>query len=192
MAMVLMYTAPAWVAVASRIWFHEKVSGRKMAAIAIALTGAALICVSGGSLPEQYSIVGITCGLLSGVAYASHFPFYSWWKKRYSTGIIYTYMLFGGAVFLLPFISATPVPSPEGWGNLLVLGLLTNYAAYVALGRGLQRISQVQVAVIGNIEPALATLWVWLFFCETFNLYGWFGCTLVILSVFLLTIRQHK
>ena len=190
MAMVLMYTAPAWVAVASHFIFHEAISRQKLAAIGIALGGAALICFSGGSLPEEYSPLGIACGLLSGLAYASHFPFYSWWKTRYTTGVLYTYMLLGGAVFLLPFTQFAPEKSWEAWGHLLALGILTNYVAYIALGRSLQLISQIQSAVIGNIEPILATLWVWLFYGENFTVHGWLGCGLVIGAVFLLTIER--
>jgi DME family drug/metabolite transporter len=190
MAMVLMYTAPVWVAVASRCLFHEAISRQKLMAIYLALAGAALICFSGGSLPEEYSLPGIACGLLSGLAYASHFPFYTWWKPRYSTGVIYTYLLIGGAAFLLPFSRFSLGKPWEAWGNLLALGVLTTYAAYVALGLSLQRISQIQSAVVGNIEPILATLWVWMFFGENFTALGWLGCGLVIGAVFLLTIER--
>jgi DME family drug/metabolite transporter len=190
MAMVLMYTAPVWVAVASRYLFHEAISRQKLIAIYIALAGVALICLSGGSLPEEYSLLGIACGLLSGLAYASHFPFYTWWNSRYSTGVIYTYMLIGGTVFLLPFSQSLPGNSWEAWANLLALGTLTTYAAYIALGRSLQRISQIQSAVVGNIEPVLATLWVWMFYGENFTTPGWLGCGLVIGAVFLLTTER--
>jgi DME family drug/metabolite transporter len=192
MAMVLMYTAPVWVAVASRVLFQEPVSRRKFVVICIALSGTALACFSGGSLPGEYSLPGIACGLLSGLAYASHFPFYTWWRRRYSTSVIYTYMLLGGTVFLLPFSQFTPDKPWEAWGNLLALGVLTNYAAYIALTRSLRRISQIQAAVIGNLEPVLSTLWVWLFFGENFTLYGWLGCGLVIGSVLLLTTERKS
>jgi DME family drug/metabolite transporter len=190
MAMVLLYTAPVWVAVVSRGLFHEAISRQKLIAICTALVGVALICFSGGSLPEKHSLPGIACGLLSGLAYASHFPFYTWWKPRYSTGVIYTYMLLGGATFLLPFSEFLPGKSWEAWGNMLALGVLTTYAAYIALGRSLQRISQVQSAVVGNIEPILATLWVCLFYGENFTIHGWLGGGLVIGAVFLLTLER--
>lgn len=190
MAMVLMYTAPAWVAIASRFFFKETITRPKLLAIAIALAGTSLICFSGGSLPEEYSVLGIVCGLASGLAFASHFPFYTWWKHTYSIGTIYTYMLLGGAAFLLPFADFMPAKPMAAWGSLLALGFLTNYVAYVALAKSLQIISQVQAAVIGNIEPILATLLVWMFFEENFTVYGWIGCGLVIGAVFLLTIEK--
>ncbi|MFQ8736082.1 MAG: DMT family transporter [Bilophila wadsworthia] len=55
------------------------------------------------------------------------------------------------------------------------------------LRAGLQSINQVKAAIIGNIEPVLATFWVWLFWNENFSAYGWAGSALVISAVFLLT-----
>lgn len=49
MAVVLLYTAPVWVAVFSRLLFRERISPRKIGAIGVALTGTTLVCFSGGS-----------------------------------------------------------------------------------------------------------------------------------------------
>ena len=106
-------------------------------------------------------MLGIVCGLISGLCYASHFPFYVWWQPRYSTATLYAYMLLGGALALLPFVDFAPTRSWTAWANLLALGVVTNYGAYLAYGRSLQLISQVKAAIIGNIEPVLATFWVW-------------------------------
>lgn len=190
-AMVLLYTAPAWVALSSRIFFREAISLQKALAIGTALAGVALICFAGGSLSAVYSPLGIICGLLAGIAYASHFPFYACWGLRYSTGIIYTYMLLGGTIFLLPFVSYAPDKTWYIWTVLFALGFLTNYVAYVALAASLRRISQIQAAVVGNIEPLFATLWVWAFFGENFTPIGWAGCSLVMAAVFLMAIKRR-
>lgn len=191
MAMVLLYTAPAWVAVFSRILFHETFSGRKTVALALALGGTALVCFSGGSLKTEPSVLGIVCGLVSGLCYASHFPFYVWWQPRYSTATLYAYMLLGGALALFPFVEFAPERSWTAWLNLLALGVITNYGAYLAYGRSLRLISQVKAAIIGNIEPVLATFWVWLFWHENFSFSGWAGSALVLSAVFLLTADRN-
>lgn len=191
-AMVLLYTAPAWVAVGSRLFFREAVTGRKLAGIGVALAGALLIGASGGSLPEEFSLLGIVCGFIAGLAYASHFPFFVWSNARHATATIYAYMLLGGTVCLYPFVDFAPQKPMEGWLYILLLGVLTNYIAYVALAKSLRLISQIEAAVIGNIEPVLATLWVWLFYGENFTVYGWLGCGLVIGAVFILTMPGKK
>ena len=95
--------------------------------------------------------------------------------------------LLGGALALFPFVDFAPTRSWTAWANLLALGVVTNYGAYLAYGRSLQIINQVKAAIIGNIEPVLATFWVWLFWNENFSAYGWAGSALVIPAVFLLT-----
>ena len=190
MAMILMYTAPIWVAVFSRIIFHERVSGCKIACIAVALVGAVLVCLSGGSLPGEPSVWGIFCGIAAGFCYAVHFPFYVWWSGRHGTAVIYAWMLLGGTMFLYPLVDFAPERSWAAWGNLLALGIVTNYMAYFASGRSLERVNQVQAAVIGNIEPVLATFWVWLLWGENFSIYGWVGSGLILAAVLLLTMDR--
>ncbi len=191
-AMMLLYTAPIWVALASRFLFQEVISVQKFLAISTALVGAVLICLSGGSLSSDTSLLGIICGLVSGIIYASHFPFYVWWGRRYAIETIYTYMLLGGAISLFPFVSFMPDKGLEAWSGLLGLSFLTTYAAFLVFAESLKRITQIQAAVVGNIEPLLATLWVWLFFNENFDVYGWTGCGLIITSLFLLAIRRKS
>lgn len=103
-------------------------------ALALALFGTALVCFSGGSLNAEPSVLGIVCGLISGLCYASHFPFYVWWQSRYSTATLYAYMLLGGALALFPFVDFAPTRSWTAWANLLALGVVTNYGAYLAYG----------------------------------------------------------
>lgn len=189
LAMILMYTAPAWVAVFSRYFFKEEITSRKLTAIMLALAGATMICFSGGSLKSETSILGIFCGLASGFCYASHFPFFVWCKSKFSTSTIYAWMLLGGIVTLFPFVHFSSHYSLTAWAGLFALGAVTTYAAYLAYGASLKLISPVQVAVIGNLEPVLATLWVWLFWHENFSVIGWIGSALVLSAVFLLTIK---
>lgn len=186
-AVVLLYTAPVWVAVFSRFLFGERITKRKALAVGIALCGTALVCFSGGSLPGHASLEGIAFGLLSGLCYATHYPFYRWWQSRYSTASIYGYMLLGGVVALGLGGPININHAPDIWGWLFALGLLTCYMAYICYGQGLKRISLVRAAVTCHLEPVLGTLWVWLFWNECFSAAGWFGGALVLGAVCLLT-----
>ena len=186
-AVVLLYTAPVWVAVFSRCMFGERITKRKALAVGIALCGTALVCFSGGSLPGQASLTGIACGLLAGLCYATHYPFYRWWQSRYSTASIYGFMLLGGVAALGFGGPVTVNHAPSTWGWLFALGLLTCYLAYICYGQGLKRISLVRAAVTCHLEPVLGTLWVWLFWNESFSAAGWLGGALVLGAVLLLT-----
>lgn len=187
LAVVLLYTAPAWVAVFSRVLFHEPLAGRKLAALGVAMGGTALVCMSGGSLGTGPSALGIICGLLAGLFYATHYPFYNWWQSRYSTATLYTYMLLAGAVALFPFLDISLDKSPVTWGGLIFLGVFCTYGAYLAYGRGLRRLSPVRAAVVSNLEPVLGTLLAWVWWSENFSMLGWAGGVLVLFAVLLLT-----
>ncbi len=190
LAVVLLYTAPAWVAVFSRLLFGESLTGRKFAALAVAMSGTALVCFSGGSLGGEPSVLGILCGLGAGFCYATHYPFYVWWQDRYSTATLYTFMLLAGAVALFPFVDFLPDKSPTAWAGLAALGLFCTYGAYLAYGQGLRRISPVRAAVVSNLEPVLGTLLAWFWWQEAFPPIGWAGGALVLAAVLLLTTEK--
>ena len=183
-AAVLLYTAPVWVAVFSRLLFRERISPRKIGAIGVALTGTTLVCFSGGSLPGQSSLSGIACGLLTGLCYASHYPFYRWWQSRYATATIYGFMLAGGVLALWFCVPVSLNHGPRVWFWLAVLGVTSTFFAYTCYGQGLKRISLVRAAVTCHLEPVLSTLWVWLFWQENFGL--------VLAAVLLLTTDKSR
>ncbi|WP_298031651.1 EamA family transporter [uncultured Desulfovibrio sp.] len=192
MSVVLLYTAPVWVAVFSRLLFRERISPRKLSAIGVALTGTTLVCFSGGSLPGQTSVPGIVCGMLTGICYASHYPFYRWWQSRYATATIYGFMLAGGVLTLWFCVPVSLDHDPRIWFWLAALGVTTTFFAYACYGQGLKRISLVRAAVTCHLEPVLSTLWVWLFWQENFSRAGWLGSGLVLAAVLLLTTDKNR
>lgn len=189
---VLLYSAPVWVAIFSRLLFKETLSRVKLTALVIAIAGVAMICLSGGSLADKRpSTLGIGLGLLSGFVYASASIFFVLWKDRYSTSTIYAYMLLSGALALLPFVDVSPAKSAAAWGGLLVMGVLTCYGAFFAYGQSLRFISPVRVAIFCNLEPVVGTILCWLCWDESFPPIGWLGSALVIAAIISLA-REGK
>lgn len=186
LAVVLLYTAPVWVALFSRALFGERLTGRKLTALAVALGGTVLVCLSGGSAGGAPSWTGIVCGLAAGFFYATHYPFYTWWQNRYPTSTLYTFMLLAGALALAPFVSFAP-HGPLAWTGLVFLGVFCTYGAYLAYGAGLRRISPVRAAVVSNLEPVIGTVLAWAWWHENFSPSGWMGGALVLTAVFILT-----
>ncbi len=192
-AVVLLYTAPAWVAVISRVLFQEAISGAKLSAMGLALFGVIMVSLSGGSLDRPFSALGIGCGLAAGFGYACSFPFAVWYGRRYPIQTMYTYAFLGCSLVLLPLsLPLMPDKSVDAWALLVATSLLTNFLAYIALAMSLKRITQLQSAIIGNIEPILGTFWVWCFFNENFTAAGWAGCVLIMLAVLLLTLEKRN
>ncbi len=195
LAVILLYTAPAWVAVFSRVLFHELLSGRKLLALGVAMMGTLLVCLSGGSLKGTdgtLSVLGIVCGLASGFTYAAQYPFFVWWKNRYSNATLFAYIFLAAALALFPFLDINPDKPPVVWLALLALGGLATYGAYWVYGQGLRRISPVRAVVISNLEPVLGTFLAWAIWEESFSTLGWTGSLLVLAAVFLLTTDSNE
>ncbi len=184
MTSVLLYTAPFWVALFSRIFFKEQLTPLKIMAIVVAMAGVSLLCLSGGATPEKVDVIGILFGLLSGLAYSSHYVFGTIYLKRYSSITIYAYCLTVGCLVLMPFIDFVD-KSPEDWVALAVLGVVSSYGAYNAYCAGLKRLAPTKVAVLCNLEPLLTTILAFFFWGELFPLLGWFGAGLVLIGIFM-------
>lgn len=190
---VLLYSAPVWVAVFSKLLFGERLSRIKMIALTTAIAGVAMICLSGGSLADKApSPLGIGLGLLSGFVYATISIFFVSWKDTYDTSTIYAYTLLSGAAALLPFVDVSLVKSAPVWGALLVLGVVTCYGAFFTYGQSLRHISPVRVAIFCNLEPVVGTVLCWLWWNESFPPIGWMGSVLVIAAIIFLTREEES
>ncbi len=184
LASILLYTAPAWVALLSRLCFAEPLTRAKLAALGLAMAGAFLICRSGGGLQGGASAAGIGFGLLAGFTYSLHYVFSRHFLRRHSPVTMYLFCLPVGALALLPFVDFAP-KGPLAWSLLVLgMGLVTTYGAYLAYCEGMRRLSPTRVAVVANFEPVLAALLAYWLWDELFPPSGWVGAGLVIAAVF--------
>ncbi len=182
---VLLYTAPAWVAVFSRLVYKEKLSPAKTAAVILAVGGAALACSSGGGLPQGASRYGLLMGLASGLAYSAHYIFGAHYLRRYSPVSLYCWALPAGALILLPFVEFS-AKSPSSWMSLLLLGAVCTFGAYRAYGEGLKRLPPTTASVLAAMEPIIASLLAWWWWQELFSPLGWVGAALVVAAALLI------
>lgn len=185
MTSVLIYTAPFWVALFSRIFFKERLSPLKIAAILVAMAGVSLLCLSGGSTPKEMDIIGIAAGLASGLTYSSHYIYGAIYLKRFSSITIYAYCLTVGCLVLLPFVEFAE-KSMVDWAALVTIGVVSSYGAFTAYCAGLKRLAPTKVAVLCNLEPLLTTILAFFFWGELFPLLGWFGAGLVLVGIFMI------
>lgn len=202
LAAVLLYTAPAWVAVFSRFFFGESLTRVKLAAIVAALAGVLCISVSGAGEAgsggpalsgffENINMPGLLFGLLAGLLYSTHYIFAASYLKRYTTYTLYGYLMFFGALALLPFIDFMP-KAPADWLVLLVLGFVCTYCAYWFYCEGLKRLVPTRAAVLATLEPVIATAAAWWLWDERFAGLGWAGAALIIGAVLCLVLAPGK
>ncbi len=65
-AAILLYTSPIWIMLMSFLFFHEKMNGRKVLALALAFAGCVLVSGISG---EGITVKGLLIGLGSGIGY---------------------------------------------------------------------------------------------------------------------------
>lgn len=186
LASVLLYTAPAWVAVLAWLTLGERMHAHKLAALVMTLVGVACVSlgpalVSGKGL-GAVNLPGILLGLVSGFSYATYYIFGKRYLGRYATPTLFLYALPVGCLGLLPFVTFTP-KSGETWLFLVLLAVTTTYGAYSVYYEGLRRLSATRTAIVATLEPVLAAGLAYLWWDERFDLMGYLGSALILAAV---------
>lgn len=194
MAAVLLYTAPAWVALMSWLVLKEQMTTTKTACVLMTIIGVACISLgpklmSGGSI--DLNTFGIISGLVAGFTYALYYIFGKKYLHRYATPTIFVYALPVGAALLFPFIDFQP-KSIYAWIMLLSMAAVTAYGAFSVYYAGLKRLEATRASVIATFEPLVAAIFAYLLFGETFSLLGYAGSCLIIAAVFMVVVTGSR
>ncbi len=184
-AAVLLYTAPAWVAVLARLFLGERMTPMKLAAVALAFAGCVLVVGAFGPGVMRLTPAGLMAGLGSGLTYALYSIFGKTALRRYSPLTTVIYALGFGALFLIVIAGGImPVPA-GGVPALLYLIAGPTTAAYLLYITGLQWVEAGRASIIATLEPLVAALAGALILHEPFGPTQWLGAALVITGVVL-------
>lgn len=190
-AAILLYTSPIWVTLLSALFLHERLTARRLLALALAFGGCALVSgLSGGGLTP----LGLLLGLGSGLGYGLYSIFGPVALRRYSpfTVTAWTFLIAGaGAWFVTPpaaFLQTLRAcPSPGRTGLFLLLtALVTSIIPFLAYTLGLRRVEAGKAAVFATVEPLVATLFGVLVFHEPLTLLSALGMALILSAVVIL------
>jgi DME family drug/metabolite transporter len=186
LASVLLYTAPAWVAVLAWLMLGESMTGNKVLALCLTLAGVACVSLGPSLLSGQglgaVNLPGILLGLLSGLSYATYYIFGKRYLGRYATPTLFLYALPVGCLCLLPFVSFGQ-RTWQAWLTLAALGLTTTYGAYSVYYAGLRRLEATRTAIVASLEPVLAATLAYFWWNERFDLAGYIGSALILGAV---------
>jgi drug/metabolite transporter (DMT)-like permease len=164
-AILLQYTAPMWMYLASVWWLGEPADRRSSVALAFGLLGIGVI-VWAGSHEADLTVIGL--GLGSGVAYAGVIIGLRVLRDASSRWLTVLNHL-GGALALVPFLwyLAPPRPQPAQIAFLVFFGTVQMALPYWLMARGLRAISPQEAGAITLLEPLLNPLWAYLVAPET-------------------------
>ncbi len=190
LASVLLYTAPALVALGSSVFFREKLGAKGGLLVGLTVLGVALISLGGGK-GVLVSAVSIGWGLLSAATYALYYFYGKVYFDKYAIPALYAVALPIGALGLLPFVSFEH-KSLEAWSSIGLMASASTYLAYLAYSAGLRRLAATRASVTASLEPVVAAALAALFFGEQFSSLAIVGGLLVLGAVVLTGLSGEK
>ena len=188
LAAALLYSAPIFTSIESRIIFAEKIGGRKILAIAVCAVGCVLSATGGDFSSVNLSWIGIAFGLGAALAYSTQNIFGKMATGGASPFVVSTYQFLFATVFTV--IAGKPfstVANPLDGTMLLygfLLALIPTTIAYLLYFSGVQGIEEAsKVPVMAAMELVVATILGIIVFHEAFTLGSIAGVVLILASI---------
>ena len=160
-AVVLLYTSPVFIMLMSALFFRERITALKIAALVMTVAGCALVAGITGSTGITPPI--LLTGLASGLFYGLYTIFGRVALKRYSSLTVTVW------TFILGFCGALPVSRPaetlhtvSGSGTLLLwcmgIGVICTVLPYFLYTWGLSRMEPSKAAILVSVEPLVGAV----------------------------------
>jgi len=190
-AAVLLYTAPAWVALISAVFLGERLTPVKLVAVTLAMAGCALVARVYDVRGLQLNWLGIVAGLGAGLTYALYSVFNKIGLHRHDGWTVLAYGLLAGSVFLAPLqspqwlVTALRQPGAVVW--LLVLALGPTLGAGLSFNAGLRYVPVSSASIVATLEPVIASLLAFTFLHERLDPAQLVGGGLILAAVIFLT-----
>lgn len=185
MAILLQYLAPLWMLLFERLWLKVPLTPARLAALALALAGCAMVSVETEST-RPWGNGGVLLGLTAGVCFA----FYTLMSRHALKSHRDLTVLFYGFLFSALFWSASPdswqplsqIESFKIWMILYVVIFGTIFP-YLLFMRAMKHLSASHTGIISTLEPVVAALIAWIFLQEKLTGLQFSGGLCVLLAI---------
>ncbi len=185
---VLLYTAPFFLLLWSVLFFGERVSRWKLAAVSICFLGC-LIAVTEGHLNVlQVSFAGVMLALLAAISYSLMSAVSKGFIRSHAQVTILIYSFFFGAAVLLPYaVYSSDFPSDWSFSVLLAalgLGVIPSALSYSLYLSGIAKgVELSQAGVISTLEMVCSVFLAGLFFRESLGPVRLIGIALILIAI---------
>lgn len=177
-AILLQYTAPAWVAIFSVGFLGERVTRLDWLSVGLTIVGMTLFFREGLA---SVSLAGDLLALLSGFTIAWMTLFMRKQKDGSSLESALLGNLIAGLVGI-PFMFRSN-PTAQGWLGLVLLGVFQLGLSYILYTRALKSVTAVEAIIVSTLEPILNPIWAILLIGEYPSAWALAGGLLVVLAV---------
>ena len=194
-AAILLYTSPIWIMLMSFLFFHEKMNGRKVLALALAFAGCVLVSGISG---EGITVKGLLIGLGSGIGYGLYSILGTVALRKYSpyTVTAYTFLIAAAGSWFIcrPADMAQKFSDAGDLGFLVgfcfLTALVTAVIPFLAYTLGLELMEASKAGIIATIEPLVATLIGIVVFEEPLRFMSGAGMLLILAAVVVLNLKE--
>lgn len=192
-ATALVYTDPIWCAIIGLIFLSEKFSWKLTSSILLASIGVMMMT---GVFSEDgtFSLVGLICGLASGVFYALYLILVPRLKVKSIPSLKLTFYIFFTGMILLAVYGwclngkVEAISDSSCWINLILLGLVPTALSNICVTASLKLIDSTIVAILGAFEPLTAMVVGIALLGDPYSIISMTGAALILFAVALLTV----
>lgn len=192
-AVILLYTSPIFILIISAVLFKEKITGKKI--VALVLTFAGCIFVSGIAGGGQISAKGFLIGLCAGLGYALYSIFSRYALKKYDSLTVTFYTFIFSGLSLIPFVHIEQIPqylNGKTWIFAIGISLLCTVLPYIFYTYGLSGLETGKAAILVTVEPLVGTLVGFLLWGEPVSVVKILGIVLIFASIIILGMPEKK
>lgn len=192
-ATTIHFMYPVLTTLIMMLFFREKKSAWRFAAIALAVTGVSAL--SYGDASGSISMAGLFIVLLSALGYALYLVTVSQLKVGQMKGLWLTFyvFLFGTSFLFIGVTTTHTIHSIPDWhtaGNLILLAIIPTVISNLSLVRAVKSIGSTLTSVLGAMEPVTAVCVGICIFGEPFTHYIGIGIFLIITAVILIILKR--
>jgi drug/metabolite transporter, DME family len=162
-AVALLYTAPAFVVIASALLWRERVGTHRRIALGLVLAGVLLVTGAAGALLRGTATLppaALLLGLGAGAGYAAYTMFSKVATVR-DGPLASLFWSFGFAALALAVIASPIAPfvrAPQHALLLLALGIVPTILPYAFYLTALRRLRASTAAMLASLEPVVAAI----------------------------------
>jgi drug/metabolite transporter (DMT)-like permease len=160
----LFYTYPAWVTLVQTIRGAERLTLRRVIALALSFGGIVVIVGApfGGGTAAALPAMGIALALGAAVVYGMYIPLMQWMQKSHPVSVTSAYAKIGSAFCFLMLAlkdgTLTANMPSTAWIAIVALALFSTVLPSVFFLMGLMRLGPVRTAIVSTVEPFLTAV----------------------------------
>ncbi|MFM2069487.1 MAG: hypothetical protein RLZZ584_4396, partial [Pseudomonadota bacterium] len=180
------FTMPLWTALLAAAFLAERLTTRKVLAVAVGLVGVAVIVrpAAGPIEPGQLIALVAAVGFAVSVVLVKSLT-----RTDSAVAIIFWMLLIQSAIGLVPALWAWQWPTPATWAGLVVIAFCGTFSHY-CMTRAMRHADATVVVPMDFLRVPLTALAAWLVYAEAVDGWTMLGAALILAANALNLLRR--